>query len=255
MKRFLIVLIALIYSTAIAAGVAPADPSDDQITVLTTEFPPYSFLSDNKLTGLSTEIVTAVLAKANIQTDEFRIYPWARAFTLAKAGKHILIYSIARSPQRESQFQWVGPLAPYQVNLYKLKSRVDIDVNDIEQAKHYKVGGEYQDIKQLYLKSAGFKEDWNIELVRTADLNIRKLFAGRIDLLPVSETNLPYILRAEGFQLDDVEKVLELDEISSPLYMAFSLDVSQEVVERARQALRELREEGVIQKIYEAYMK
>src|SRR5690606_32928683 len=129
----------------------------------------------------------------------FKVYPWARAYTLAKSSRNTLIFSIARSADREKLFQWVGPLAPYQVYLYKLRSRTDIDIDDVQQAKLYQVGGEYQDIKQLYLKSEGFREDWNIELERTVELNLRKLFAGRIDLLPMSETSLPYVLRKEGF--------------------------------------------------------
>ncbi|GAA3948560.1 substrate-binding periplasmic protein [Allohahella marinimesophila] len=249
MKRGLKFLTVLLCQSVLSAGVVLAEP----MTVLTTDFPPYSFSDDGKVSGLSTEIVQAILARANIQTTSYKVYPWARAYTLARTGRNTLIFSIARSTQREDMFQWVGPLAPYQINLYKLRSRKDIRIEDVQQAKLYQVGGEYLDIKQLYLKSEGFEEDWNIELERTAALNVRKLFAGRIDLLPVSSTSLPFIVRKEGFDPADLEVAISLDEISSPLYMAFSLDVPSDVVARAELAFRALTQEGVIQDIHAAY--
>ncbi|MEI8631015.1 hypothetical protein P4S72_00655 [Vibrio sp. PP-XX7] len=77
---------------------------------------------------------------------------------MALDEKDILIYSIARTKERESLFKWVGPIAPYNVYLFKLKARSDIIVNTLEDVKKYRIGGAYQDVKQLYLVSQGIKK-------------------------------------------------------------------------------------------------
>ncbi|MFE8069685.1 transporter substrate-binding domain-containing protein [Marinobacteraceae bacterium S3BR75-40.1] len=222
--------------------------------MFTTDFPPYSYTENGRLTGLCTEIVQSVFAKAGITGVEYEVHPWARAYTMALDHKGSAVYSIARSPDRETLFHWIGPIAPYDVNLYKLKRRKDIRVQTLEDAKRYKVGGEIKDIKQEYLQAQGFILNQNLELADRDEINLRKLFAERIDLIPFDAFSLPMMLRKEGFRPEALEKVLPLPGVSHGLYLAVSLDVPQVEVERLQAALESLRMNGELARIHQRYL-
>ncbi|WP_241566972.1 ABC transporter substrate-binding protein [Hahella sp. KA22] len=235
-------------------AISPTNLPAAEIKVVTTDFPPYSFEENGEIGGMATEVVKAVLAKSGVGVSSFRVYPWARAYKLAQTEPNTLIYSIARSSEREPMFKWVGEIAPFRVNLYKLKSRSDINISSLEDAKRYVVGGEYQDIKQDYLVKQGFEVGKNIVLMPEDELNIRMLFAKRIDLIPFSEFSLPVMLKQEGFAPAEVEKVLTLDGISYNLYMACSLGTPDATVDSLRSALQTLWDKGEILAIQQKYL-
>ena len=93
----------------------------ESLRIVTEDFPPYNFQVGNEARGLSSEVVQAVLKQINRQA-EFEFYPWARAYEIAQNEKNNLIFSIARIPEREALFNWVGSIAPYKTSLYKLKA-------------------------------------------------------------------------------------------------------------------------------------
>lgn len=227
--------------------------SAEPLRVFTAHFPPYTYTSNKQVTGLATIIVKAALADAEIATRRFEVMPWARAYSMASNGKNALIYSIARTPEREKLFRWVGPIAPYEVSLYKLRSRADISLRTLVDARAYEVGGEFLDVKQAYLLAQGFVDGLNLELVSTPELNIRKLFAGRIDLLPMSKTTIPYWLPEEGFSPEALEEALPIAELSKPLYIALTRDVPESTVVKLQTALDNLRARGFVSSVEAAF--
>jgi polar amino acid transport system substrate-binding protein len=79
----------------------------ETLKVLTEEFPPYNYTENGRITGFSTAVVQAVLKEAQLQGD-FQSLPWARAYETAQTSDSVLIYSIARNPQREKLFSGSG---------------------------------------------------------------------------------------------------------------------------------------------------
>ncbi len=230
---------------------APVLPA---LTIVTTDFPPYSFEAFDQPAGLSTEVVLAMLREAGLPYQRPLIQPWARTYNAAKKGKNTLIYSIARSPEREHLFHWIGKVAPYEIYLYKLRSRGDVQVDSLAQAKHYVVGGEYEDIKQAYLVKQGFTVGKNLQLAADDTINLRKLFAGRIDLLPFNTLSLPYVLNKEERPLSALEPVLQLDDISYDLYLAMSINSDPRLVSKLKQALQTLHSNGEYAHIRARYL-
>ncbi len=222
-----------------------------QIKIVTEDFAPFQYKENNQVVGMATEVVRAVISGTSIKGD-ITIYPWARAYEIAKKEKNVLIFSIARTKERESIFKWVGTVAPYRIYFFKLKSREDIVVNKLEDAKIYFIGGEYRDVKQQYLTSKGFN---NIQLVPKSHLNILKLYAGRVDLIPFDELGFAYKAQKLGFNTSKIEKVFFLNEISSDLYMAFSKNSSDTIVQMFKKSLEKIKTDGRYQKILEKYVK
>src|SRR5690606_13549359 len=90
-----------------------------QIQVVTEVSPPHQTLEQGKVKGVSTELVQAILNEANIPA-EIAIYPWARAYHIAVNQPDTLIYTMARTPEREHKFHWIGPVASYNFSFIAL---------------------------------------------------------------------------------------------------------------------------------------
>lgn len=141
----------------------------------------------------ATEIVVATLRKAGFATSP-RVYPWARAISMAEQQENVLIYSIARIPEREQRFQWIGPLFPFSESIYKLKQRQDIQLATPAQAKAYQVGVIRGYAVHEMLKREGFVDNVNLQLAKDQEQNLRKLYSGKTDLLVGSAPDLRWRL-------------------------------------------------------------
>ncbi len=60
-----------------------------------------------------------------------------------------------------------------------LKNKANIIINNLDDAKKYKVGAQLGGASESFLKTNNFK---NIDLVTNQEFNIQKLNSGRIDL-------------------------------------------------------------------------
>jgi polar amino acid transport system substrate-binding protein len=215
--------------------VANASP----LKVVTSDFPPYQIINDEKVEGLASEIVVEVIKNAGL-TGNFRSYPWPRAYKIAQNEKDVLIYSIVRSPEREKRFKWIGNIAPFDVHFWRLSKRSDIKINTVEDAKRYIIGGVNNDIKATYLESKGFTVGKNLTLVNSDELNLKMLMAKRIDVLPADEFSFYYRLKIAHYEAADFTKLIKLKGIPDELYLAASLTTSDEIVNKLKKSLYDL---------------
>lgn len=222
-----------------------------KITVVTEEYPPYNYLDSNKkVSGLSTDVVEEVLKRAKFEY-QLGIYPWARAYKMAQDAPYVLIYTIGRNENREALFKWVDVIAPYEVYMYRLKSRPEIKVSKLDELKNFKIGAVRDDIRAQYLEKIGVK----LDLTNADSFNSKKLAVNRIDLFPIDEAALIALYKREGLDPDSVVKAFKLDDLSSGLYMAFSKQTPDEVVNKCKVALAEIRKDGSFEKIRLKYLK
>jgi len=222
-----------------------------KITVVTEEYPPYNYMNDDKqVVGISTEVVKEALRRAHLEYT-IDLYPWSRAYKMAQEEANVLIYSIGRNEKRETLFKWVDFIAPYDVYLYKLKTRTDIRATDLDGLKRYTIGSVRHDIRAQYLEKQGMK----LELVPDDHANAKKLDHGRIDLFPIDELGMVSLFRREGLDPESLAKVMKLDALPSGLYMAFSLQTTDEVVNKCKAALAEMRKDGTLDRIRSKYLR
>lgn len=222
------------------------------ITVVTEEYPPYNFQdgSAKKISGMATEVVEEVLKRTKI-AYKLDIYPWARAYQMAQDAPNVLIYSIGRNEKRENLFKWVDVIAPYDVYLYRLTSRPEVKVSNMEGIKHYKIGAVRDDVRAQYLEKA----EVPLDLVIEDSANAKKLASQRIDLFPIDELAVVALYKREGMDPASVVKVYKLEALSAGLYMAFSKQTSDDMVRKCKAALAEIKKDGTFDKIRVKYLK
>jgi polar amino acid transport system substrate-binding protein len=216
------------------------------LRAVTEELPPYNMMEDGALTGLGTEVVQAVMKEAGVQAP-IKVMPWARAYDMALNEEGVMIYSIARTPQREKLFKWVGVIAPVRWALLAQPGR-HWSIKRLEDARKYQVATVNEAVGEQYLINQGFELGKNLQSSAKYSQNYDKLKLGRVDLWIANELNAAYICRSAG---DDpttaLVRVLTLPDLAKDggLYLAFSPQTPDATVERFRKALDTLRHNGV----------
>ncbi len=240
MKKFIISLLFLMLSVSAYS---------QEVTIVTEDFPPYNYEEEGVAKGISSEVVQAVLQEIGM-TAGITFYSWARAYNHTLTKKNYLIYSIARIPEREELFHWVGTIAPYNTSLYKLQARRDITVASLDDAKRYVIGCSLDDVITIYLKEQGFSR---LDTVARDTLNLRKLIGARVDLIAYDEASFVYKMQQEKLDISKFERVYRLEDLSDNLYMAFSKTSDPAVVEKFRDGLRTIKENGIFENIQKKY--
>ncbi|MCF7500224.1 transporter substrate-binding domain-containing protein [Pseudoalteromonas sp. L1] len=152
--------------------------SEPTLTVVTELSPPNQTLINNQVAGDSTQLVKSIFAKANL-TANIELYPWARAYSMALKKPNTLIYSMAKTPERESKFEWIGAVATYRMGFVKLTQRADINITASEQAKQYKVAVQRDDLSAKQLSERGYTLIYTSDITRSYQL----LISGKVDLI------------------------------------------------------------------------
>jgi polar amino acid transport system substrate-binding protein len=225
-------------------GAALAARAADTVRIVTEEFPPYNLTQNGRITGLSTEVVEAVLKEIKLEGN-FQSMPWARAYDIALGSENVLIYSITRTPNREKLFKWVGVIAPGDWYLYALPGR-RLAVQDLDEAKKYQIATVNQDAGEQFLVSKGFVIGQNLQSSVKYEFNYEKLKLGRVDLWVSNGLVAAFLARQAG---DDPAKALApayhfSDLGSDGFYMAFGPKTSDAFVERFRKGLETIKKNG-----------
>jgi len=214
------------------------------LQIVTEELPPYNMTQGGRITGMSTEVVQAVLKEAGMQAS-IQSMPWARAYDTALNGENVLIYSITRTPQRETLFKWVGMVAPTRWYLFA-RPGVGASIKSLDDARKFQIATVNEDAGEQYLLSKGFVVGKNLQSSNKYEFNYEKLKLGRVDLWIANELNALYLMRQAGDDPDKLVRVLELPELASDggLHLAASRNTPDATVERLRKALETVRRNG-----------
>ncbi|MDO7898236.1 substrate-binding periplasmic protein [Pseudomonas citrulli] len=243
-------VLALAGATLLLAGSARA--ADTSLVLLTENFPPYNmakngknFAQDENIQGIAVDIVREIFKRADISYSLTLRFPWERIYKLALENPGYGVFVMARLPEREKRFKWVGPIGPDDwIMLAKADSKIALD--SLEQARKYRIGAYKGDAIAETLSKQGLNP---IVVLRDQD-NARKLVNGQIDLWATGDPAGRYLARQEG--VSDLKTVLRFN--SAELYLALNKDVPDDVVARLQKALDELRKEGEVDAIMARYL-
>lgn len=205
------------------------------LDVVTEDLPPYQVVENGRLSGGSAYWqVKAMLDRAGFPY-KFRVLPWPRALSIAEKAPNTLIFSIARTAERESQFQWLGKLAPMQYQFYAAKRSPALLIGQPSDALQYTAVAVRGSAEAQRLVSLGFEEGQNLTLITDYLAVWGMVYHQRADL---TYANPPAasLLERGNMQLADFIAVSAV-EYGQPLYVAASLDTPAEVVQALRQAL------------------
>lgn len=206
----------------------------------------YSYLQDGQVGGPASRLVEAMLQRAGLTDYSLALYPWARAYDMALQQPNVLIYLIARTPEREPLFKWVGEVMRIDYHVYKLRGQPDIQVRTLADAKHYSIGVLRDDVRHQYLQAEGFTK--LVVAAHNRD-NFRRLLNRQVQLVPMPEHDARLLCAEAGVDYASLERVYTLDALTSGLYMAYSRETADAIVTRSRAAFDSLKSEGLLTRL------
>ena len=211
------------------------------LTYYTEDMPPFNYVENGTLQGLSIDLLEAITAKMGdkVSRDQVRLVPWSEGYQAALTGNRTVIFAIARNPGRETSFKWAGPISSVREVLFALPDR-GITVRSLSDLKGYRIGAVADDLAVQQLREAGVSED-QLVIANNATVLISELERGEIDLWAYPEPAGRYFTEQVTGNYYRFSVVYSFPAID--IYYAFSRDVPDSTVQSFQQALDALKQE------------
>ncbi|MES2046812.1 MAG: transporter substrate-binding domain-containing protein [Pseudomonadota bacterium] len=209
---------------------------------------PLQFVGANgKLTGFTIEIVQEIQKRVG-NTDEIHMVPWARGLGHLNTESNSLLFTMARTAERDAQFQWIGPIIETTYGFY-VKAGSALVINSLEDAKRVGLIGVYRDdVRDQFLTRQGFT---NLDRANSNVSSFRKLMLGRNAMYVDSPMGVKSLAEKAGYQLADVRVVYNFFKIQ--LYIAASKNMDSTIVAKWNAALENMKKDTVFMRIHKKY--
>lgn len=237
---------AMLLCFSLSASAHAAEP----LRVVLEVSPPHQTLDNGKVGGLTTTIVEAMLQHAGL-TPVYEVYPWARAFRIAATTPDVLIYNMARTPDREAQFEWIGIVNSYKFGFVKLRERKDIKVSQLADIKRYVIGAQRDDFSAEWLRDAAKQPPNKLELQPDVIETWRMLVNGKLDLMIDDPQAIDDMLVKYNLARSDVEFVIFPRELEQQTWIALKKGSDPKLVQRLRAAYQQVEGSAELKKVME----
>lgn len=229
----------------------------DDILFMTEEFPPVNFIQDGEIKGISVDLMVLMLQKlgSQVSRDDFKLYPWARGFEIIQRKPNTCLFAMGRTPERENDFKWVGPIIWTRMVLMARKDR-KLFIQSSDDINKYRIGVVIKDSAENILLKKGVRQETLYRMSGTDATNaiIRLLNLNGIDAWAYEEIAAKWILKKNGLNPEAYESAFVLKE-GEQAYFAFHKDTSDSLIQNFQSVLDKLKAEGKYQDILAKYLK
>ncbi|MFZ6754324.1 substrate-binding periplasmic protein [Undibacterium sp. Dicai25W] len=216
------------------------------VALFTLIWPPYSFENTQKSAGgISIDIAKELLLRNGNKATSISVVPWARALNVSKKQANSCIVPIARTPERETSYRWIGPIGQSTWAFFA-RTEDHLSFSDIQDARPYRIGMVRNDLSTEYLKE---KNQFTLDSAPSDELNIKKLKAKHIDLW--STGYLTGMTQLRENKITDVEPIFVFLRVD--LYIGCQIDMPQSEVATLNESLKKMYVDGTIRDIYLRY--
>jgi len=236
----LLLCMSLGYSGLVFAVTAP-------VRLVTEAWPPMSFEQDGVPTGFGVELVNMLQVSLG-QQQSIEVLPWARAYSIASTTSNVLLFATSISDERESHFDFIGPIATSKITLYA-RANDTISINQLSDVNAAGIVGVYREsVGAQLLQQQGV----NALLVASfPQQSAKQLLFSRVRLWCQADLAVKHILEEVGAKESAIKPVYTLAEIR--LYLAFSKGTPAETVQRWQAELEKRKESGEFARLYQKW--
>ncbi|MFH1804637.1 MAG: ABC transporter substrate-binding protein [Pseudomonadota bacterium] len=211
------------------------------------DFPPFNFMDEAKLKGVGADIIHE-MARLLDHDGAVEILPWKRVMMAVRENPYTAAFSTVRSPERENEFKWVGPIATVQTWLYQSYDNPYVLTTLDDARKVNAIGVQAGGAAERSLTQMGFD---NLSALHNPGNALRLLLAGRIDVWETADAVFKYQLDELGVDEKQVRPTVNLGKYE--LYLAFSPQTPDEAILPWQHALEQLHASGVFGAIQRRY--
>ncbi|TYT73788.1 substrate-binding periplasmic protein [Desulfobotulus mexicanus] len=246
MNRSFLLLICLM--------VLPLSSSAKTLEMLTDDFPPYSFQENGHISGICIDVIRNVF-QDTAYDFHVQLFPFARAYAATRDGKNIFEFCVARTPEREDLFQWIGPVGPSYEGLIALRKRKDISIESDEDMSAYLIATVIEDVVDQHLSAR--QKELGLKLDKTSSYrqNMRKLMAERMDIWAGNIIAAFQLAKDLGHDPEELRVVYTFPDLYKDLYLVTGIKSDPELVEDLTRIFDNFVEKGNYEKIKEQFIK
>jgi len=157
-----------------------------------------------------------------------------------------------RTPEREHQYRWVGPISPRRILVYRLRHRTDVRPASLKQLNGLRLGVSRDSAAARQLLADGLRPEQELELGLDDATNLRKLLAGRMDLIVMLDWAAAWHLRELKLPYSTLTPVLSMD-VDKAYWFGLPADSDPAVARRLQVALDRLRRDGRYERLRQQY--
>jgi len=224
------------------------------IKMKTENYPPYNMDVDGKLTGLSVEILEAMLKQMGYSESisNLELTSWSDAYTSAINNKNSMVFSTTRTKSREDLFKWVGPISKVTIGVVALKDK-EISIKNVSDLNKYKIGTAKDDAGEILLLENGIdkKNFYRLDGTNSLATLLYKMEREKIDMVAYDTRVAMYSIDLNGFESDDYEVIYTL--AKKGLYFAFNKKTDDVIIKKWQKALDTIKANGIYNKIIKKY--
>lgn len=234
-----ITVLVLLISSSVFSHTCKSNENQHSITYYTEVYPPSSYYQNDKLIGLSVELIKLIWQAQNIAEQPIRVVPWARGYKEITSRPNIALFSMSKTAQRAPKFKWVGPLFTSQ---YFIISHPDFElsIDHISDAFEYSIAVVRDDATESIIKESGYP---NKQIIAAKSMqNALALFkANRVSLLAISRSGLKSAIKQQYIDPKQFKNLFFLKSVED--YIAFSKETPDEVINQFQTSLDKLKKE------------
>lgn len=219
----------------------------------TENLPPLNFQGKGRPQGFSVELLRLMAAGAGLAL-QLQVLPWQRAMQQAEGQAASVLFSLTRTPEREPQFQWVGPIAQRRILIYRLASRPDLKLAQLGDLGDGRIGVVRESAADRQLQAAGLKPGVQLEQGLDDATNLRKLLAGRMEYITLLDWAAAWNLRQLKLPYDTLHAVMEQDTARSYWY-GLRPDTEPELARRLQAELDAIKRDGRYERLRQRYFR
>ena len=205
-----------------------ADQDYPKVRVVTEEGYPINYTSETtgEVTGFATEFLRVVLDQAGVKYD-IKTYSWTRAFKIANEEPNVLIYSMARTKEREQNFNWLYEIMTLNYFLFGQSERSK-EFTNMSDFRNYQVAVVAGSVTQKYLEQDGYE---NLVLAQDYQQLNSLVRRGRVDFIASSEFAMKSFVRKFDYTEQFFKPYQSLNYVEIDLYFALSKGSDPKLVE------------------------
>jgi polar amino acid transport system substrate-binding protein len=217
------------------------DPGARDLVFLTEHAPPFNYIDNGTVKGISVDLLDRVLSRmgAGLDRRSIRLQSWSESYEAALGDKNAVLFITAFLPERAPYFKWAGPVFSTKTSIYALKER-DVRLNlagsprDLARYRIAVVRGEYP---EQMLANMGARD---LVAVPSSESIVEMMKNGSVDAWGCSDMVGTWMMNRAGISLDDIEVVYDLGEVG--LFYAFNRDAPDDLVREFQDALNDSKE-------------
>ena len=216
------------------------------LTLTTEDYFPFDIVNakTGTFSGISTDKVIELMRRSG-EKYTVAAYPWARSFQMARNDTNTCVFSTTRTPERETMFKWIGPIATMNMMIF---ARADDarQPKTLEHLRPFVIGTYRNDAVGEFFATRGYKTD----LANSDNDNPRKLLYGRFDFWATEELHGKAILKKQELN----EKIIPLFRFKQDsLYLACNPGMTNKRKKRLDQILKKMERDGTVAAIEKKY--